>query len=194
MNRILIDLPESTETTRLVLLAPKAGLGQKLYEAMMDGYEDYVKWLAWPATCPDSSAVELECRKHQADFILRSCIRYLILDKHTGEFIGRCAFPPAQANWSIPQFGISYFIRKSKRKHGFATEAVRAMAALAFNSLNARKVEIFCDVENTASIKIPLNLGFKLEYVQKGGWPRSDGALATLQAYSIFSIEDLLDS
>ncbi|QOL19504.1 GNAT family N-acetyltransferase [Candidatus Bodocaedibacter vickermanii] len=194
MNPILIDLPESIETARLVLLAPKAGLGQKLYETMVDGYEDYVKWLAWPSTCPDISTVELECRKHQADFILRSCIRYLILDKYTGEVIGRCAFPPAQANWNIPQFGISYFVRKSKRKHGFATEAVRAMATLAFNNLSARKIEIFCDVENTASIKIPLNLGFKLEYVQKGGWPRSDGALATLQAYSIFSIEDLLDS
>ncbi len=93
MNKILIDLPEIIETPRLKLQMPKAGFGEKLHEAICDGYEDYVKWLNWSATPPTKEVVEEDCRKHMAEFILRDFIRYLIIDKATGDIIGRCAFP-----------------------------------------------------------------------------------------------------
>jgi len=192
MNKILIDLPETIDTPRLILQMPKAGFGEKLNAAISDGYEDYVRWLNWSATPPTAEAVEEECRKHMAEFILRDFIRYLIIDKATSEVIGRCAYPSFQADWAIPQFGISYFIRKSRREKGYATEAIHTMCELAFDILKARKIEIYCDVENIASTKVPLKLGFKLEYTQRGGWPRADGNLAELQTYSIFSKKDLV--
>lgn len=139
MSRILIDLPEIIETPRLKLQMPKEGFGIKLHTAIADGYEDYVKWLNWSAEMPNSQKIEEECRKHHAEFILRDFIRYLIINKTTGEVIGRCAFPKSQANWLIPQFGISYFIRKSERAKGYATEAVHAMSLLAFKVLKAKK-------------------------------------------------------
>ncbi len=91
----------------------------------------------------------------------------------------------------IPQFGISYFIRKSQRGKGYATEVTHAMSILAFRKLKAKKLEIYCDAENLASTRIPVKLGFKLEYTQKGGWLRQDGKLSELQTYSIFSQEAL---
>lgn len=191
MNRILIDLPETIETPRLTLQMPKAGFGQMLHQAIIDGYDDYVMRLNWSSTIPTIDSIEEECRKHHAEFLLRDYIRYIITDKATGNVVGRCAFPSFQANWSIPQFGISYFIRKSKRSNGYATEATHAMSLLAFKALKARKLEIYCEAENIASAKVPLRLNFKLEYTQKGGWPRADGELATLQTYSLFSIDDL---
>ena len=187
MNRILINLPEVVETSRLKLQMPKAGFGQEVYDAINDGYEDYVKWLNWPSIPPTLESVEEECRKLHAEFILRDLIKYLIINKETKQVVGRCAFQPILANWEIPQFGISYFIRKSQRSNGYASEAAHAMAVIAFKILKAKKVEIYCDAENIASTKVPLKLGFKLEYTQKGGWPRQDGNLAILQAYSIFS-------
>jgi ribosomal-protein-serine acetyltransferase len=192
MNHILIDVPETIETERLTLQMPKAGFGKKLYEAILDGYEDKIKWLNWPVEPPTLQACEEECRKHHAEFILRDSIRYLVISKETGDVIGRCAIPSSQMNWKIPQFGIGYFIRKIERGNGYATEASHAMALLAFRALKARKLEVCCDAENIASTKIPLNLGFKLEYTSKGGWPRQDGKLADLQTYSIFSEEELL--
>lgn len=45
MSKILMDLPELIQTPRLKLQMPKAGFGQKLHQAISDGYEDYVKWL-----------------------------------------------------------------------------------------------------------------------------------------------------
>ncbi len=191
MNPILLDLPETIESPEILLQMPKAGFGKELHQAIMDGYEDYVKYLNWPATPPALEAVEEDCRKHHAEFILRSFIRYLIIEKKSGAVIGRCGFPALQINWQIPQFGISYFIRKSYRANGYATIAAHMLALLAFEKLKARKVEIYCDAENVASIKIPLKLGFQLEYVQKGGWVRTDGELANLQTYSVFSRDSL---
>lgn len=191
MNKLLVNLPEQIETKRLKLQMPKEGWGEKLHPAILDGYQDYVQYLNWSPTPPTLLMLEEECRKHHVDFILREFIRYLILDKNTNEVVGRCAFPAVQANWAIPQFGISYFIRATQRGKGYATEATHAMALLAFQKLNAQKVEIYCDAENIPSTKIPLNLGFQLEYTQRGGWPRQDGKLAELQTYSLFSESDL---
>lgn len=187
MNRVLIDLPEVFETKRLKFEMPRAGFGEKLHEAIVDGYEDCVTWLGWNTQLPSVLEVEEECRKHHASFILRDDIRYIILNKETGKIVGRCAFPSYQAIWRVPQFGISYFIRGSERQKGYATEAVRFMVMLAFRKLRARKVEIYCDTENLASVKVALKLGFKLEYEKTGGWLMADGSLAKLQTYAIFS-------
>lgn len=191
MNKLLVNLPEKISMDRLSLVMPQAGYGEALYQAIMDGYEDYIQWLNWPAKPPTLEEVEIDCRKHHADFILRECIRYLIIDNKTQDIVGRCAFPPHQVNWQIPQFGVSYFIRRSQRGKGFATDAAHMLTRIAFRYLHAKKVEIFCDAENIVSTKIPLALGFTLEYVQRGGWPRKDGQLAELQTYSVFS-EDAL--
>jgi len=193
MNKILVDLPEMLETSRLRLQMPKAGFGAELFLAIQEDYNDYVQWLNWNETIPTVETLEEDCRKHHAEFILRDCIRYLIIEKGTNKVVGRCAFPPTQANWLIPQFGVSYFISKSYRGLGFATEAVYAMSQLAFQRLAARKLEIFCDSENGSSIRVSLKLGFELEYTQTGGWPRRDGRLATLQTYSIFSEQNLCE-
>jgi RimJ/RimL family protein N-acetyltransferase len=187
----MINLPQEITTPRLKLIIPRAGLGEKLHAAIQDGYSDYVKWLNWPKALPTPQMVEQECRKHHADFILSEFIRYLIMERETDEIIGRCAFPAFQAHWSIPQFGISYFMRTSKRSQGYATEAVHAMCLLALKVLQARKLEVHCDALNLASTKIPLKLGFQLEYCQKGSWVRDNGQLADLQTYALFSQEAL---
>lgn len=191
MNKLLIEVPEVIETEHLKLQMPTAGYGKAVHEAILDGYEDYIKWLAWGPTPPSEESVEEDCRKHHAEFILRDWIRYLIIDKKTNTVLGRIGFPPFQSNWIIPQFGISYFIRKSQRGKGYATEATHAMALLAFRVLKAKKVEIVCDDENVVSNIIPKRLNFQHEYSQKGGWPRPDGELAKLNNYACFSEKDL---
>lgn len=191
MSPILIDLPERIETSRLILQMPQAGYGERLHQAITDGYEDYVAWLNWTPLIPTVQSVEEECRCHHAEFILRDFIRYIIVEKSSNQVMGRCAFPSFQTNWLIPQFGISYFIRRSQRMKGYATEAVHAMTLLAFQVLGAKKVEIYCDAENVASTKVPHKLNFELEYTQKGGWPRQDGKLAELKTYSLFTEKKL---
>jgi len=123
MSKILINVPEIVETPRLILQMPKAGFGAKVYEAMIDGYEDGEKWLNWNKEKPSVEIIEENCRKHHAEFILRESIRYIIIDKKTDNVVGSCSLPSLLAHWQIPQFGIGYFTRKSQRGNGFATEA-----------------------------------------------------------------------
>ena len=66
------------------------------------------------------------------------------------------------------------------------------LTSLAFDKLNAQKVEIFCDDENKASCSIPQKLGFELEYMSKGKWPRYDDTLAELRCYTLFSKNNLV--
>ncbi|MBX9804310.1 MAG: GNAT family N-acetyltransferase [Alphaproteobacteria bacterium] len=184
---ILIDLPETIETSRLILKMPRAGYGSEVHEAIIDGYEDYIKWLNWPTALPTLESVEEDCRKQHAEFITREFIRYVIFEKETMRVVGRSAYPSFQTVWPIPQFGISYFIRKSSRNKGYATETAHALTVLAFQILGAKKVEIYCDGENIESQKVPQKLGYILECTKKGGWPRPDNQLADLLTFSIFS-------
>ena len=147
MSRILIDLPETIETPRLKLQMPRAGFGKALNAAIMDGYEDYVRYLAWPPEAASAEMTEEDCRKHHAEFILREVIRYIILDKRTGEVVGGCSFPSSLVHWLVPQFGIAYWIRRKERGQGYGAEAAHAMTFLAFQVLKAKKVEIYCEAE-----------------------------------------------
>jgi RimJ/RimL family protein N-acetyltransferase len=190
-NPILLNIPEIIKTNRLLLRIPKNGDGPKVHAAVMDGYDDYVRFLSWSKTPPTLENTEQDCRQHHADFIMRNGIRYLIMDKQTHEVIGRVAFPPFLTLWNIPQFGISYFIRSSMRGHGYGTEATHALTYMAFTVLSAKKVFICCEQHNHASIKIPLSLGFQLEFTQRGGWLSADGQLADLDTYSMFDKHQL---
>ncbi|WP_435193084.1 GNAT family N-acetyltransferase [Streptomyces sp. NRRL F-5630] len=47
--------------------------------------------------------------------------------------------------------------------HGYATEAARALAGLAFTTLNAHRVHARVDTENTASVRVCERLGMRRE-------------------------------
>lgn len=91
MKRILLDIPFVIETPRLLLQVPAAGWGKRVHEALLDGYNSYVTWLMWPSAPPTVQMVEEECRKNNADFLLREFIRYLIIEKQTGMVVGQQA-------------------------------------------------------------------------------------------------------
>jgi RimJ/RimL family protein N-acetyltransferase len=189
---IFIDLPEYIETPRLLLTHSKAGMGHGLHKAILDGYEDLIKWLNWPLVTPTKEATEEECRTLHAKFILREDIRYVIIEKHSQTIIGRCAYAPPQTNWMIPKFGISYFISKSFRNKGYGSEATNILTRLAFQQLKARRVEIKVDPDNIASLKIPEKLNYTLESKEKGTWFRSDkDELSYIWTYAIFGLDNL---
>jgi ribosomal-protein-serine acetyltransferase len=183
---ILIDVPEEIITPRLTLKMPKAGYGEQLHQVIVKNYEDYVKWLNWPPQIPTQEDVEIDCRKHHSDFILRNYIRYLIIETKSNQIIGRCGYPNFQTNWSIPAFGISYFIGKDYRGNKYALEVAYTLAKLAFKELGARKVQIQVDATNSASKAIAEALGFELEAKQKGTWASYNENLAEIWTYACF--------
>lgn len=192
MEPILLDLPVPIETPRLVLRPSESGDGEQLHRAILDGYEDHVRWLARSKQPPTLLEAEKEARQHAVDWLSREFIRFVLISKANNKIIGRAGFPPILSDWRVPYFGISYFVSKSTSGQGLCTEAVNALTRYAFGVLNARKVEIKVDTENLASVRVPQKLGFQLEATQRGNWPRSDKAdLAEIQTYSLFDIDSL---
>ena len=61
---------------------------------------------------------------------------------------------------------IGYWIASAQTRRGYATAAARALTPVALELSAARRVEIHCDVANTASAAIPRKLGYRLDRVE----------------------------
>ena len=189
---LLCDLPTVIETDRLKLRVPQAHDGQGVHDAILDGYEDCVKYLFWPKEPPTAQKVEEDCRIHQTEFILREQLRFICIEKDSGNIIGRFAFPEPLCVWSVPTLAISYFLRKSAQGKGYATEASNALIRYAFEVLKAKKVEIHCDQLNLKSNGFPKRLGMQIECERIGTWPSLDGSnFSTVNIYATYDTKSL---
>ncbi|HEX6559390.1 MAG TPA: GNAT family N-acetyltransferase [Longimicrobiales bacterium] len=65
---------------------------------------------------------------------------------------------------SADRVEIGYWLRSDVTGRGYATEASRAMVALAFGLPGMKHVEIRCDARNQASAAVPKRLGFHLAH------------------------------
>ena len=63
----------------------------------------------------------------------------------------------------MPKFEIGYWCRARFAGQGYTTEAVRGIAAFAFDTLGARRVGILCDPRNRPSARVAERAGFRLE-------------------------------
>lgn len=179
-----IKLPIKMETERLLFFKPTLDLAHNLYGALVDGYDDYIKWLGYSKLTPTLNSVKKEILQHLTEFNNLHFIRYTVVEKSTGIVLGRSAFPSSQLDWHRKEFGVSYFIRRSKRSMGYATESCYVMTKLAFDLFDAQKIKIYCDDENTASNKVAEKLNFEIAYIDKH-WVRLNLEPGVLVVYQI---------
>jgi RimJ/RimL family protein N-acetyltransferase len=161
MNPILLNLPIPIKTPRLLLRPPQAGDGVIVNAAILESYEQLHPWMPWADHKPTVEETETFMRQFQAKWILREELVLLIFD-HTGtKFLGSTGFHCK--NWNIPSFEIGYWIRSSCANQGIITESTNALTSYAFKQLQAKRVAITMDADNTASRKVAEKLGFALE-------------------------------
>jgi RimJ/RimL family protein N-acetyltransferase len=142
MDPLLIDVPERIETERLVLRTPMRGDGALVNDAVRLSLAELSPWLPWAGTMPSVDESEAHCRRQQARFILREDFVLLIFvrqpDGSEGELVGGTGLH--RIDWSLRRFEIGYWRKTGCEGRGFLTEAVRAVARLAFDVLGARRV------------------------------------------------------
>ena len=80
-----------------------------------------------------------------------------------GEFVGTIGMH-RRADDSAMEIG--YWIASGKTRRGYATAAAGALTPVALELSATRRVEIHCDVANTASAAIPRKLGYRLDRVE----------------------------
>jgi Acetyltransferases, including N-acetylases of ribosomal proteins len=82
-------------------------------------------------------------------------------DGEEGELVGGTGLH--RIDWTLRKFEIGYWRKTGCEQRGLVTEAVRALARLAFDTLDARRVEIRMDDRNVRSWKVAERAGFTLE-------------------------------
>jgi ribosomal-protein-serine acetyltransferase len=156
----LLPLPSAVEGARVRLRPFRRGDGPNLFAAIDEDRPHLRAWLPWVDTHKTPIDSEVYVRKAQAWWILREDLS-LAIERKSGELLGGSGLH--RFDWAVRSFEIGYWVRKSAERQGLVTEAVELEAAIAFDRLEANRVEIRCDPANERSAAVPKRLGFVLE-------------------------------
>ena len=179
---ILLDLPPTLETERLLLRPPQAGDGAALYAAVAESLSELRRFLAslpWVAAEQSVEASEVHCRTAQANFLGRKDFPFLLFDKATGRLVGSSGLH--RVVWTTPKAEIGYWCRTSQVGKGFIREAV---IDYAFKHLGAVRVELVTDEENRESRRVAERCDFMLEAILRNERHTPDGALRNTCIYA----------
>ena len=161
MDALLLDFPESFESDRLTIRAPRPGDGLEINAAVRETFDDLKVWLPWARQIPTLEESEVFVRRGRCQFLAREDLTLFLFLKGTNTMVGSSGLH--RIDWNIPKFEIGYWCRKRFQGQGYITESTEAIAKFAFETLGAKRMEIRCDTKNVRSRRIPDKLGFKLE-------------------------------
>jgi len=182
---VLLDLPTTIETERLVMRPPQAGDGERLHAAIVESLAELRRFLAllpWVACEQTVASAEAYCRTAQSNFVARRDLPFLLLEKATGEIVGATGLH--RTVWTTPKTEIGYWGRVSRARKGFVGEAVGALADYAFAHVGAVRIEIVTDEENVASRRVAERCGFVLEGIMRNERRAPDGTLRNTCLYA----------
>ena len=160
-------------TPRLQIQPRRIGEGPLFHKIVTSNLEHLKEWMPWcqaPQTIEDCEA---HCRESVASFILRKEILLSIYLKGTNILIGSSGFH--EPNWDLRSFEIGYWLAKEYEGKGYITETVNALTQYAFKELQAQRVEIRCDEDNTKSLSVMTRLGYTIEGVLRNESFKADG-------------------
>jgi len=158
---ILKDFPERFETERLLIRSPMPGDGPGLHAAVRESMDELLPWMPWTKEHGTVDDSEAGARRARVRFLERTELRMHLFLRETGTLIGSSGLH--RIDWSVPKFEIGYWCRTPFAGRGYTTEAVRGISAFAFDTLDAKRVEIRCDPLNRPSARVAERAGFRLE-------------------------------
>lgn len=182
MNPILFDFPSEFETERLRLRTPLPGDGEEINRAIRVSIDELRPWMRFAQTVPEIEDTESNIRGAHAAFITREKLRFHIYHREQGYFIGSSGFH--NIDWEVPRFEIGYWIKTGEHGKGYMTEAVQGLTQFAFTQLEAKRVEIRCDVRNERSRKVAERSGYVLEGTLKNDSVGMDGTVTSTCVYA----------
>lgn len=191
---ILRDFPESFETERLLIRAPRPGDGPQMCTAVTESLPELRPWLPWAQETPTPEGYEANVREAQARFLLREDLRFqLYLRSEPGTLVGSSGLH--RMDWEAGRFEIGYWLRTRFAGKGFMTEAVHEVARFAFTELAANRLEIWCDSRNERSAAVARRVGFVHEGTFIDHTRAVDGSMATGLCFRMLRAEaDRLDA
>jgi RimJ/RimL family protein N-acetyltransferase len=183
LQPILAALPDLIEGPRVALRGYAARDAAALCAAICEAQPHLDRWLPGfkqPLSLDDTLA---SIRQSQARWSRREAFQMGVFRRDTGELLGDLRLRPT--DWSIPAFDIAYWLHPAAEGHGYASEAVRLAAALAFDTLAAQRLVICCDQRNARSRHVPERLGFVPEGCLRNSARGPDNALLDMLVFAL---------
>lgn len=104
-----------------------------------------------------------------------SALEFVIVEKQTGEIIGRCGLFDYDADNA--QASVGYILDRARWRQGYMTEALTSLIARAFNEMELRRLEAKVEAPNVASSALLRRLGFTKEGVLRARWVSPEGTI-----------------
>lgn len=181
-EKIMLTIPESFESKRLIIRAPKYGDGAASYEAVQESMEELRPWMPFAndSLTPENS--EINIRQAHLKFLERSDLRLMLFSKENGQLVGSSGLH--RIDWDVRKFEIGYWLRSSYAGQGYMSEAVEAITNYAIRELSANRIEIRCDARNGKSARVAERNGFVLEGILRGDSLDVYGELSDTMVFS----------
>jgi len=154
-------VPEQFETERLLIRVPQPNDGKVINDAIRESIDELRPWMPWARVVPSVAESETFARESALRFRNHEDLALHFFRKSDGVYLGGSGLH--NIAWDVPRFEIGYWIRTSAQGHGYVTEVVNGITAMAFDKLNAVRLEIRCDERNQRSAAVARRAGFTLE-------------------------------
>jgi RimJ/RimL family protein N-acetyltransferase len=130
---------------------------EMVFEAVLESNDILYPGMRWALPIPSFEKIAENCNDVEGKWDRGETLNYTILSSD-GKCLGRCSLH--HIDWEVPKFEVGYWVRSSAQGKGVATEATRVMATMAFEVLGARRVSLWCAVDNVGSRRVAEKLGF----------------------------------
>ncbi len=158
-------MPSTSLTDGVVTLRPlRSDDAVCMHTAICESLSELKPWMTW--------AHDNYQKKEAQDWITMARARwndgsyygFAILSTEKDDFLGACSLSQFHPLYNFCNLG--YWIRTSRRGHGFAGRAARLATRFAFERLNLIRVEIVIATGNAASRRVAEKIGAHCEGIQ----------------------------
>ncbi|WP_310831810.1 GNAT family N-acetyltransferase [Paenibacillus pedocola] len=179
---IMLDIPESFETQRLLIRAARWGDGAEMNEAIAESLNELKPWMIFAQSLQTPEETEQYARESRLKYLDRSNMHMNIYNKADGTFIGCNGLH--HIDWDVRAFELGYWIRSSCAGKGYMTEAVNAITEFTIRELEANRIEIRCSARNAKSAAVAERTGYKLDGILRNSMRGFDGELHDSKVYA----------
>ena len=136
----------------------------------------------WASAPLELEQVRERLARHAADFAAGREYIMAITDRGTGEVHGGAGLHRRRGPNALE---VGYWLRTTSQGQGFATEATAALTRWAFEAHPIRQVQLRCDPNNLASVRLAQRLGYVHRTTLKQIFEMPDGRWCDSAIYSI---------
>ncbi len=180
---ILIEIPELIESERVRLRPYEPTDAGQLWEAVDESREHLAPWMPWAKSYRSVDDARQFVVRVRAAWMLREDLVVGIFDKDSDRLLGGSGLH--RINWTLRTFEIGYWLRASAEGQGYMRETVQLLTGLAFDTLDAVRVEIRMDVRNARSKAVASGLRFVHEGTLRQSLPDTEGRPRDQHIYAL---------